>query len=111
MKLLSRQDEIVLLTIWRLKEKAYGVRIREYLSKVTGKYWSIGSIYVPLDRLTEKGFIRPYQGEPEEKRGGRSKRFYEITQPGLRALEEIRRVQDTLWDGFPRFASEGDPRK
>lgn len=104
MKLLSRQEEIVLLTIWQLKDNAYGVTIREYIGEVTGKYWSIGSIYVPLDRLTEKGFISPYQGEALQKRGGRSKRMFKLTKQGMHALEEMRQVQDKLWSGFPRFA-------
>ena len=106
MKLLSRQEEIVLLAIWNLGDNAYGITIREYISKITGKYWSIGSIYVPLDRLAEKGFIKPYQGEPVEKRGGRSKRFYEITSRGMEALNEIKKVQETLWRGFPNLAAE-----
>ena len=105
MKLLSRQEEIVLLSIWKLKDNAYGVTIREYISKITGKYWSIGAIYVPLDRLTEKGFVSPYQGEPTEKRGGKSKRFYKITDEGLQALAEIKHLQETLWDGFPMIAN------
>ena len=106
MKLLSRQQEIVLLAIWQLKDNAYGVTIREYIGKVTGKYWSIGSIYVPLDRLTEKGFILAYQGEALVKRGGRSKRMFKLSEEGMKALEEIRQVQDTLWDGFPRLAMD-----
>ena len=106
MKLLSRQEEIVLLIIWKLKGNAYGVTVREYISKMTGKYWSIGSIYVPLERLVKKGYVRAYMGGPTEKRGGRSKRMYEITQEGMKVLEEIRQVHDTLWDGFPRLAEE-----
>jgi len=104
MKFLSRQEEIVLLSIWKLKGNAYGVTIREYISKITGKYWSIGAIYVPLDRLVEKGYVKTFQSDPIEKRGGRSKRFYEITEEGMEALAEIRQVQDTLWDGFPELA-------
>jgi len=106
MKLLSRQEEIVLLTIWKLRGNAYGVTIREYISQITGKYWSIGAIYVPLDRLTEKGFISPYQGQPVEKRGGRSKRFFKITPNGMQALDEIKQVQETLWEGFPKLATD-----
>ena len=106
MKLLSRQEEIVLLAIWKLKGNAYGVTIREYISEVTGKYWSIGSIYVPLDKLTERGYVTTYRGQPTDKRGGRSKRFFELTHEGMKALEEMRQVQDTLWDGFPRLAMD-----
>lgn len=101
MKLLSRQEEIVLLSIWKLGDNAYGVSVREFISRQTGKYWSIGSIYVPLERLTEKAMIQPYQGEPSMKRGGRSKRFYKITEKGMDALIEIRKLQNSLWDGFP----------
>ena len=106
MKLLSRQQEIVLLSIWKLGDNAYGVTIREYVSKITGRYWSIGAIYVPLDRLVEKEFIRPIQGKPTARRGGRSKRYYKITPEGMEALAEIKQVQETLWDGFPGLAAE-----
>lgn len=106
MKLLSRQEEIVLLAIWQLRGNAYGVTIREYISETTNKYWSIGAIYVPLDRLVEKGLVMTYQGKPTERRGGRSKRFYEITPDGMKALDEIKQIQEVLWDGFPKMAEE-----
>ncbi len=106
MKLLSRQEEIVLLSIWHLKGNAYGVTIREHISRLTGKYWSIGAIYVPLDRLWEKGLVEAYQGLPSKKRGGRSKRFYQVTPEGMKLLQEAKQVQDVLWKGFPKVAAE-----
>ena len=30
-------------------------------------------------RMLKRGFVMTHQGEPEEKRGGHSKRFYKIT--------------------------------
>lgn len=104
MKLLTRQEEIVLLSIWKLKGNAYGVSIREYISQVTGKYWSIGSIYVPLDKLVEREYVKTHQGKPTEKRGGKSKRFYEITEEGINALADIREVQNMFWEGFNKPA-------
>ena len=106
MKLLSRQEEVVLLSIWKLKGNAYGVTIREYISEITGRYWSIGAIYVPLDRLVEKGFVSSYQGSPTKRRGGRSKRFYEITRLGMEGLREMRQVQKILWKDFPEMQVE-----
>lgn len=64
MKLLTRQEEILLLAIWQLKGNAYGVTLREYISKVTGKYWSIGSIYVPLDKLVNVDMLKPTRVHP-----------------------------------------------
>ena len=106
MKLLSRQEEIVLLSIWQLKGNAYGVTIREHISELTGKYWSIGAIYVPLDRLSEKGLVETYQGPTSKRRGGRSKRFYSVTPEGMKILQEIKQVQEAFWKDFPKVAAE-----
>ncbi len=100
MKLLTRQEELVLLSIWNLQENAYLVTIREHLSKVTGKEWSIGAVYMPLDRLEKNGSAEGFLGDSTPERGGRRKKFYRLTQDGFKALEEIKRVNDELWGGF-----------
>ena len=104
MKLLSRQDELVLLAIFKLKDEAYGVTIREHISRVTGKYWSIGAIYVPIDRLLAKEYISFYFKDIIIQKGGRRKRFYKITDDGMKALEEILAVQKSVWRDFPGYA-------
>jgi DNA-binding PadR family transcriptional regulator len=104
MKLLSRNEEIILLAIWRLKGNAYGVTISEQVSYVTGKDWTFGAVYVPLDKLTQKEFVRKYSSEPTANRGGRSKCLYEITPEGKEALKAIKEVNDALWDGIPGVA-------
>jgi len=103
MKLLSRVEEIMLLSILKLQDNAYGVTIRKLISEVTGKRWSIGAIYVPLERLENKGFVESYTGEPTEVRGGRSKRMYRVTREGLRALEEIKELNKTLWESYSEW--------
>lgn len=97
MKFLSRQEELLLLTILKLGEKAYGVPIREHVSQLTEKYWSIGAVYDILDRLTRKGMVKVKASEPVKARGGRSRRYYHITKRGYQALEEIRLLQDKAW--------------
>jgi len=54
-KYLSRPEEIVLLAVWKLRENAYGLAIRNFIQEMTGKYWSVGAIYVPLERLESGG--------------------------------------------------------
>ena len=101
MKFLSRQEELLLISILKLGENAYGVPIRQHVSEVSGKYWSIGAIYDVLDRLNRKGLVSTITGEPEKIRGGKSKRFYRITKPGLRALEQVRDLQQKAWVDLP----------
>jgi len=106
MKLLSRIEEMVLLSILRLQDNAYGVTIRKLISEVTGKRWSVGAIYVPLERLEHKGFVESYSGEPTEIRGGRSKRLYKVTSEGFNALEEIKKVNKVLWEDYSNWVLE-----
>ena len=103
MKLLSRPEELVMLSIWHLKDNAYLVTIREYLSKYTGREWSVGAVYVPLDRLTKLGYTETYLGESTPERGGRRKKFYKLTDEGFLALGEIQKVHAEMWKGFPQI--------
>ena len=97
MKLLSRSEEIVLLSIWKLQENAYGVTILEEVRGVTGNDWSIGAIYAPLHRLEKKGLVKTYSSEPVQERGGRSRVHYVLTNEGKKALIEIKRVHEATW--------------
>lgn len=97
MNLLSRSEEIVLLAIRQLQDKAYGVTIRALVSEATGYPWSIGAIYAPLYRLERKDLVRTSPGEPTPERGGRSKIYYTLTPEGKKALLRIKRVHDVLW--------------
>jgi PadR family transcriptional regulator PadR len=106
MKFLSRQEELMLLTIWKLGDEAYGVPIREHISRTTNKYWSIGAIYDILDRLTKKKLVSVSVGEPEKVRGGKSKRYYRVTRQGFKSLDEIRLLQKKVWSNLPMTAHE-----
>jgi len=101
MKLLTRSEEYVLLAVWRLSGNAYTLSILEQVSRVTGYDWQLGAIYVPLEKLTRKGYLRRSKGSPTRERGGRSKFLYALTPSGKRALKEIRAIQDSAWAGIP----------
>lgn len=99
MKLLSRIEEIILLSIWRLGEEAYGMTVREEVIKATGKKWLLGAIYGPLGRLHNNGYVATIKGDPTPERGGRSKVYYRLTGKGISALREIQQVNSVIWDG------------
>ena len=84
-------EELVLLTIGALDDDAYGVAIKKELAASGGKNPSIGALHSALSRLEEKGYITSYEGGATKKRGGRRKRFYQITGAGKEAV--IRRHQ------------------
>ena len=75
MILLSRSEEIILLSVWKLKDNAYGVTIREQVYSDTDHYWAFGVIYKTLKKLLRRDFVRKEESEPINERGGRSKYF------------------------------------
>ena len=106
MKLLSRSEEIILLAVWRLEGNAFGISLREQVSGATGYQWTLGAIYVPLDKLARKGYIDKSYSRPTPRRGGRSKVLYRLTPKGREALRQVREIQASLWKGIPGHAFE-----
>jgi PadR family transcriptional regulator PadR len=97
MRLLSRSEEIILLSVLKLEGDAYGISIREHIRSATGSEWSFASIYEPLQKLTRKGYVKKRMGKPTSERGGRHKFHYEITKDGKKALAEINQVYKNIW--------------
>ena len=106
MKLLTRAEEFILLAIWSLQKDAYCVPIRAKISELSGEEWSLGSIYMPLDRLVKKGYLDSYLSESTPERGGRHKRIYELTKAGKEALFRVRKVQRAMWRNIPEIGLE-----
>lgn len=97
MKLLTRAEELILLAIWRLGEDAYCVPIRKLISETTEENWSLGTIYMPLERLEKRGFLTSSLSDSTPKRGGRHKRIYRLLPEGVEALKRVREVEARMW--------------
>ena len=94
---LGEFEELVLLTIASLGEEAYGVSVKEDIERRTDRSLSIGALHSTITRLEEKGFIKSWLGEPTQERGGRRKRFFELTRHGKTALHDMKALRDELW--------------
>jgi DNA-binding PadR family transcriptional regulator len=97
---LTRNEEVILLSILKLRQDAYLVAIVDHISQITGKKTSVATIYFPLSRLEEQGVVSSRFGEATAVRGGRRKKIYSVTELGFRLLEEHKRVSDLLWREF-----------
>ena len=106
-KLMSRPEELVLLAVWQLKDNAYLIQVQDFLSKSTGRDWSVGAVFVPLERLVRAGLAETQLGDATPERGGRRKKFYRLTKAGVDMLQELSRVHRVMWDGFPRADLDG----
>lgn len=92
-------QQLVLLAILRLGEDAYGAAIQREIEDTAGRSVSISTIYVTLERLQARGLVSSWMGEPTQVRGGRSKRFYELTEAGASTLHATREQLERMWRG------------
>ena len=102
--MLTRMEELLLLTVWRLQHDAYGLAIRRQVADLLKKNVSVGAVYIPLERLARRGLLDTWESEPTAKRGGRRKRFYKLTPKGLTALNTVKRIHEEAWTGLPDLA-------
>jgi PadR family transcriptional regulator PadR len=97
---LGEAEHLVLLAVRRLGAPAHGVDIRDVVEDRAGRVLTVSAIYVTLGRLEKKGHTESALGEALPVRGGKARRQYWITDAGHRALDDVRRQWESLWEGF-----------
>ena len=103
---LGNFDLMLLLAVLRLGDEAYGVTIAQELEQHTGREVVIASVYARLDSLQERGLVTSSLGDPTPERGGRAKRYFQITGAGIREIRDARRALTTMWKGLPELKGE-----
>jgi DNA-binding PadR family transcriptional regulator len=99
---LGEFEQMVLLSIMRLGDEAYGLAIRRELEAVAGRRPSTGALYTTLDRMEKKGLLQSSAGESSPERGGRPRQYVALTEAGQRALVQSRSTLMALWDGLEK---------
>ena len=100
---LGEFQEIVMLSILLLGDNAYGVSIQDELDHRMHRKNSRGALQTALNRLEEKGLISSRYGEPTPERGGRRKRYYEVTNAGLATLQDAKTLREGMWKLIPKL--------
>lgn len=102
---LGEFEHQVLLATLRLEGSAYSATIVLELERVTGRAVAPAAVYIALRRLEQGGFtastLRPPPG------GGRERRYFRVTESGLRLMRESRRRYVALWDGVEGLLEPG----
>ena len=103
---LTKNEEIFLIAIWRLEDRAYGYLIRRHILREFRQEFSIGHIYSVLNQMDRKGYVSKYEGGSSESRRGKPKIYYRLTREGIMALKAARRAHDLIWNGISMRALE-----
>jgi PadR family transcriptional regulator PadR len=103
MKDLTKTEEILLLTIWQLKDEAYGVRIRNRISELIGKDFTYGNLYSALKQLTKKKYVVKNREETLPVRRGWQRMYYSLSPDGKNALTRACEVNEKIWSGVSKY--------
>lgn len=100
---LGEFEEVVMLTVAILADDAYGFAIIEEMEKRLNRKVSIGALQTVLRRLEKKGYLSSALGEATSVRGGKRKRFFQLTSAGKSILKETKEQRLGLWNAVPEF--------
>ncbi|HTI37743.1 MAG TPA: helix-turn-helix transcriptional regulator [Vicinamibacterales bacterium] len=101
--LLTDFELMILLAVLRVGDEAYGVQIAKEIESTGGRRVLLGAAYAALDRLERNGLVSSAIGAPTPERGGRAKRFFQVTPRGLRAVRNTQQALVALWHDVPQL--------
>ncbi|HAA21989.1 MAG TPA: PadR family transcriptional regulator [Cytophagales bacterium] len=97
-------EELVLLAVGSLyQEGAYAVAIVEVIKESSRRLIDVTAIHSVLRRLEKKGYVKSTMGGATQERGGRRKRYFNLTQEGRQVLEDVMAVRLSLYHKMPKL--------
>jgi DNA-binding PadR family transcriptional regulator len=87
---LGEFEVLVLTGVIAAGENSYGMVVHEEVEGLVpkGRNVAIGAVYTTLGRLEDKGYVRSWNEPAGGDRGGRPRRYFEVTGVGQRVLRE-----------------------
>jgi PadR family transcriptional regulator PadR len=94
---LGHFEQLVLTAILNLKDGAYGAAIHTKVSDLEGvRSVNLGSVYVTLDRLQDKGYVTSWFADSSPERGGKARRYFKLEAAGEQVLKDTIEQQKRL---------------
>ena len=100
---LGEFEELVLLAVCILGDRAYGISVKKEVEKHSGRSVLLGAVHITLYRLQDKGFLKSEMGGNTEKRGDRRKRLFQVTNAGMKQLKASQEVRQKMWQFIPQL--------
>jgi DNA-binding PadR family transcriptional regulator len=87
---LVEYKQLALTAVMVLGENAYGGAIHKRMQELAAGSMpvALAVVYATLDRLEKQGYLWSWFGGATKERGGRSKKFFQITPAGEKALRD-----------------------
>jgi len=104
---LGEFEELMLTMVGILKDSAYGNAIVNEVKDQLERKINLSAVHVTLYRLEDKGLIKSHMGGATNERGGRRKRYFELTSAGISVLQRLQEQRMKLWKLVPELKISG----
>lgn len=101
---LGEFEELVLLTVAALGTEAYAVSVKTHIAEQSKRHVNISAIHSSLYRLEDKSFLTSKFGGSTSKRGGKQKRYFQVTSAGFSTLQQAKDMKQQLWNTIPQLS-------
>lgn len=91
---------VVMLAVLHAQPEAYAVSVRREIERRAGRGTSRGAVYATLERLEKKDLLESELGDPVPERGGKARRYYRATEPGLLAVRRSHAMHEAMIAGL-----------
>ena len=98
---LGEFEELILTMVLILDDNAYGNTIVKAIKEHQARQLNLSSVHITLYRLEDKGLLSSHMAGATQQRGGRKKRYFQITNAGKLLLQEMKDARMNLWKLSP----------
>lgn len=89
---LGHLEFIVLVSLHSFGDETWVGAVQNKVNEITGSDVQYCNVFITLNQLQEKGFTSSYIGPSIRRRGGRGKRWFNITTSGVTAMRDTEKV-------------------
>ncbi len=100
---LGEFEELILTVVGILGKEAYGNAIVERIGKELDRKVNLSAVHITLYRLEDKGLVSSEMSGATATRGGRRKRYFQITNAGIAQIQKLQAQRQQLWGLLPDF--------
>jgi DNA-binding PadR family transcriptional regulator len=100
-KYLGEFEELILTMVGILGDEAYGNAIVLEIKKQLDRDVNLSAVHITLYRLEDKALVKSHFGGATATRGGRRKRFFQITNAGTNLIQKMQAQRMKLWKLLP----------
>lgn len=100
---LGEFEELIITMVAILGEQAYGKAIVQAIKEELDRKVNLSAVHITLYRLEDKGLLTSEMGGATAERGGRRKRYFQLTNAGKDQLYRLQEQRRKLWKMLPNL--------